>query len=131
MTTEIKHPTHVCASINKDGKNRRERFIERNRDGNWVEFRTRPGEWDGQTGESMRNSDWDYYLVDIRAITQEDLKKYWAKDLREAKLTKIHAERDVEKAKQSLQQMQESLDCCNDWITWTEAHMDSLAADPN
>ena len=75
---KIKHPTHVCASTDEDGGNRRwPLYLERNDRDNWVEFCRRPGEWDVETGKTLGESSWNFYLVDVRKIAPEELVEYW------------------------------------------------------
>jgi len=131
MTTINEHPTHIGYSVDKEGlKSSGPMYLEHNADGNWVEYRRTPGEWDAETGVTIYDTgSWDYKLVDIRAVTKEDLIEYWTGD-RDTALRYIRAsKREVEKAKQRLQEVEESLQCSEEWLTWSEVRLQEVSVE--
>lgn len=124
---KIKHPTHVCASVNKEGLHRSgPMYLELNDKGNWVQFRRNPGEWDVKTGVSTYDTNWNYRLVNIREVTREDLVEYWSKDKADAIGNKHLNEAAVEDARKQLRLQEESLECCIEWIAWSDAHLQDV-----
>lgn len=122
----IKHPTHIATTCTKDKKPNDDRsiYLERNEKNNWVEFRTSPGEWNGETGETLLQYDiWDYYLIDIREVTQKELIDYWKQDQRKARRHLHDAEDEVKKAEEQLRRAKEQVEICNEWITWSAEHL--------
>ena len=131
MTTINEHPTHIGYSVDKWGlKSSGPIYLEHNADGNWVEYRRTPGEWDAETGVTIYDTGaWDYKLVDIRAVTKEDLVNYWTSD-RDTALHYIRAsKREVEKAKQRLQEVEESLQCSEEWLAWSEVRLQEVSVE--
>ena len=128
MPTINKHPTHVGYSVDKGGlKSSEPMYLEHNAEGNWVQYRRTPGEWDAETGLTLYDIvSWEYKLVDIRAVTKEDLVRYWTED-RDTANRYIHAsQREVDKAKKRLQEVEESLQISKDWLETSEANLQEV-----